>query len=66
MRKLLKDFVAGDWVKAGRVARCPSCRVLFIGRKDALFCSNACQMVVHRERVGGKAADAEVKLGMIG
>ena len=49
MRIRLENIREGERI-AGWAIVCKSCRLLFIGRIDALFCSNACQMVVHRER----------------
>ena len=52
MRKLLKDFEIGDRI-VGWVSGCYVCGVLFVSRQDALFCSNACQMVAYRRRLVG-------------
>ena len=50
MRKLVANIREGDRV-VGRAIKCSTCRLLFIGREDALFCSDACRQAAYRERV---------------
>ena len=44
------DIREGDRV-SGLAIKCTGCGGLFIGRGDALFCSDACRQAAYRERV---------------
>ena len=50
MRKLVSNIREGDRV-AGTAVLCKACRLLFIGRDDALFCSDACRQAGYRGRI---------------
>ena len=47
MKKLLKDLAEGDRI-VGWVKRCERCKSLFVSRKDARFCCDACRVAVKR------------------
>jgi hypothetical protein len=57
MRKLVANIREGDRV-AGVAILCKTCRLLFIGRADALFCSDGCRQAAYRGRLGEKDGDA--------
>ncbi len=63
MRKRVANIREGDRV-TGWAIKCSACRSLFIGREDALFCSDACRQAEYRERlkVGGDKAVAEWRM----
>ena len=50
MRKLWADIREGDRV-VGWAIKCSACRLLFIGREDALFCSDGCRQAAYRGRL---------------
>jgi hypothetical protein len=47
----VKDLKAGMKVPA-YVHACANCAELFLARKDARFCSNACRMAAARKKQG--------------
>ena len=49
MKKLWADFEDEDQIN-GWIKRCGLCRVRFVSRKDARFCSDACRQAAKRER----------------
>ena len=48
MTRLIKDLIVGMKV-GGWVHKCLKCGQLFIGRKDANYCSPACRVAAHRK-----------------
>ena len=49
MKKLWDDFEDGDRIN-GWVKRCERCKSLFVSRKDARFCCDACRVAARRMR----------------
>ena len=65
MRKLVANIREGERI-VGWAIVCKSCGLLFIGRVDALFCSNACQMVIHRGHKRKEGSDNSFMGSLVG
>lgn len=47
--RYISDLRPGDVITRRTVHSCAACRRLFFGRRDAIYCCDACKMRAHRK-----------------